>query len=133
MSVRLERVYEPSDPGDGERFLVERLWPRGLRRDALRLTAWLRDVAPSDALRRWFQHDPAKWPEFRARYREELARKPDAWAPLLAAARRGPVTLLFSARDPEQNSAVVLRDFLLEQLLGGSGSSQEDAASSSDL
>ncbi|MCX2726697.1 DUF488 domain-containing protein [Thermomicrobium sp. 4228-Ro] len=116
MPIRVKRVYEPADPSDGERYLVERLWPRGVRRDALQLTAWLRDVAPSDALRRWYGHDPAKWPEFQQRYRAELLANPSAWQPLLEAARRGVVTLLFSARDTERNSAVVLRAFLEEQL-----------------
>jgi len=114
--IRVKRVYEPADPVDGERYLVERLWPRGVRRDALQLTAWLRDVAPSDALRRWYGHDPARWPEFQRRYRAELLANPAAWQPLLEAARRGVVTLLFSARDTERNSAVVLRAFLEEQL-----------------
>ncbi len=116
MPIRVKRVYEPADPVDGERYLVERLWPRGVRRDALQLTAWLRDVAPSDALRRWYGHDPARWPEFQRRYRAELLANPAAWQPLLEAARRGVVTLLFSARDTERNSAVVLRAFLEEQL-----------------
>ncbi|GBD17542.1 hypothetical protein HRbin27_00024 [bacterium HR27] len=116
MPIRVKRVYEPADPGDGERYLVERLWPRGVRREALQLTAWLRDVAPSDALRRWYGHDPARWPEFQRRYRAELLANPAAWQPLLEAARRGVVTLLFSARDTERNSAVVLRAFLEEQL-----------------
>jgi len=116
MPIRVKRVYEPVDPSDGERYLVERLWPRGVRRDALQLTAWLRDVAPSDALRRWYGHDPTRWPEFQRRYRAELLANPAAWQPLLAAARRGVVTLLFSARDTERNSAVVLRAFLEEQL-----------------
>ncbi len=116
MPIRVKRVYEPVDPSDGERYLVERLWPRGVRREALQLTAWLRDVAPSDALRRWYGHDPARWPEFQRRYRAELLANPAAWQPLLEAARRGVVTLLFSARDTERNSAVVLRAFLEEQL-----------------
>jgi len=116
MPIRVKRVYEPVDPSDGERYLVERLWPRGVRRDALQLTAWLRDVAPSDALRRWYGHDPTRWPEFQRRYRAELLANPAAWQPLLEAARRGVVTLLFSARDTERNSAVVLRAFLEEQL-----------------
>ena len=116
MPIRVKRVYEPVDPSDGERYLVERLWPRGVRREALQLTAWLRDVAPSDALRRWYGHDPTRWPEFQRRYRAELLANPAAWQPLLEAARRGVVTLLFSARDTERNSAVVLRAFLEEQL-----------------
>ncbi len=100
-------------PQDGARVLVDRLWPRGLKKSALRLDAWLKDVAPSEALRRWFQHDAAKWPEFRRRYFAELDQHPKPWQQILAAAARGPVTLLFSARDTEHNNAVALRDFLL--------------------
>jgi uncharacterized protein YeaO (DUF488 family) len=110
--VRVKRVYERPAPGDGARFLVERLWARGVRRVALRLDGWLKDVAPSDALRRWFGHDPRKWTEFRSRYLAELKANPASWRPLVEAARRGTVTLLYSARDPERNSAVVLKAFL---------------------
>lgn len=116
MTIRIKRVYEPPAPDDGARFLVERLWPRGQTKAALALDAWLRDVAPSTALRQWFGHDPAKWAEFRQRYRAELAADPAAWCPLLEAARQGPVTLLYSARDTAHNGALVLRDFLREQL-----------------
>lgn len=116
MPIRVKRVYEPTAADDGARFLVERLWPRGKTKAALALDAWLRDVAPSTALRQWFGHDPAKWAEFRQRYRAELAADPTAWRPLLEAARRGPVTLLYSARDTAHNGALVLRDFLRERL-----------------
>lgn len=117
LHVRLKRVYEPVEPGDGARFLVERLWPRGLRREDAHLTAWLKDVAPSPELRRWFQHDPARWEEFQRRYRAELAEpaKQALVQELVAAARRGPVTLVFAARDTEHNAAVVLKD-LIEEL-----------------
>jgi uncharacterized protein YeaO (DUF488 family) len=91
---------------------VERLWARGVRRAGLRLDDWLKEVAPSDRLRRWFGHDPRKWTEFRSRYRAELAANPASWRPLVEAARHGAVTLLYSARDPERNSAVVLKAFL---------------------
>lgn len=114
--INLRRVYEPPRPGEGARYLVERLWPRGLSKEALQLDGWLREVAPSDALRRWFAHDPARWDEFRRRYFEELDRRPEAWQPLLEAARRGPVTLLFSARDPEHNNAVALKQYLEARL-----------------
>ena len=111
--VRLARVYD-ADPGDGApRYLVERLWPRGVRRDALPLTAWLSEVAPSTELRRWFGHDPDRWEEFRRRYAAELDARPSAWRPLADALAAGDVTLLYSARDTEHNSAVVLRDHLL--------------------
>jgi uncharacterized protein YeaO (DUF488 family) len=114
--IRVKRVYEPPDASDGARFLVERLWPRGLTREALRLDGWLKEVAPSHALRRWFGHDPAKWDEFQRRYRAELDERPEAWRPLLEAARRGDVTLLFSARDAEHNNAVALQRYLAEKL-----------------
>jgi uncharacterized protein YeaO (DUF488 family) len=110
--LKMKRVYDPPEAGDGVRFLVERLWPRGVRKDALRLDGWLRDAAPSDALRRWFRHDPARWQEFRGRYTRELDEHPHAWRPILEAARRGAVTLLYSARDTERNSALALKAYL---------------------
>ncbi len=116
--IRLKRVYEPAEPSDGRRFLVERLWPRGFKKDALKLDGWLKDVAPSDGLRRWFGHDPAKWVEFKARYFAELEARPGAWRPLLEAARAGDVTLLFSARDAGHNNAVALKEFLEARLEG---------------
>lgn len=114
--IRLKRAYDPPADDDGERYLVDRLWPRGVRKDDLRLTAWLKDAAPSADLRRWFGHDPAKWPEVRERYRRELEDHPGVWQPLLDAARRGTVTLVYAARDPEHNNAVVLREVLEERL-----------------
>jgi len=113
--IRLKRVYEPATTEDGQRFLVERLWPRGLKKEALKAEAWLKDVAPSDDLRRWFSHDPAKWSEFRRRYFAELDRDPAVAAPLLKAARQGTVTLLYSAHDTEHNNAVALKDYLESQ------------------
>lgn len=116
--IRVARTYdEPrARVADGKRFLVERLWPRGMKKEALDLDAWVKDVAPSAALRTWYGHDPARWEEFQRRYRAELDRNEAAWGPLLEAARAGTVTLLFSARDTERNSAVVLRDYLAERL-----------------
>ena len=108
--VKLKRVYEPPSRADGRRVLVERLWPRGLTRADADIAEWLRDLAPSDALRRWYGHDPAKWPEFRRRYRAEL-RTPERRRLLEALAehaRRGTVTLVFAARDEERNSARVV-------------------------
>ena len=113
--LKTKRVYEPAEPGDGLRFLVDRLWPRGIKKEALEMKAWLKDVAPSPALRKWFSHDPAKWAEFQRRYRAELEAHPDAWQPILKAAKQGNVTLLYSARDTEHNSAVLLKEFLEEQ------------------
>lgn len=110
--IRIKRAYEPFARGDGRRFLVERLWPRGMRKEALSLDAWEKDVAPSTELRQWFSHRVDRWEEFQRRYRRELGAHPDAWSPILEASRRGPVTLVYSAHDPEHNAAVVLRDYL---------------------
>ena len=110
--IRIKRVYDPPDHADGARFLVERLWPRGMKKEALQLDGWLKEVAPSDALRRWFGHDPARWEEFQRRYFAELEHKPTAWQPIVEAARRGHVTLLYSARDTERNNAVALKAYL---------------------
>jgi len=108
--IRLKRAYDPAEPEDGTRILVDRLWPRGLSRDAAKVDHWLKDVAPSTELRRWFGHDPAKWAEFRRRYDAELAHNP-ALEELRALMRRDKhVTLLSGARDVERNNAVVLRD-----------------------
>lgn len=110
--VTLKRVYDAPSPADGARFLVERLWPRGVSKEKLRLTAWLKDVGPSTALRQWFDHDPAKWSQFRTRYFRELDARPDSWRPVLAAARVGPVTLVYSSHDEEHNNAVALHEYL---------------------
>jgi uncharacterized protein YeaO (DUF488 family) len=110
--IAVKRVYVPAGPADGKRYLVERLWPRGIKKDALHLEGWLRELAPSTALRQWFHHDPRRWGAFRRRYAAELTQHPEAWRPLLREARRGRVTLLFSARDTEHNSAVALKAYL---------------------
>ncbi len=110
--MQTKRVYDAREPGDGTRFLVERLWPRGIRKESLGDAAWLREVAPSAELRRWFGHDPAKWDEFRRRYFEELDAEADAWRPILEAARQGNVALLYSARDTEHNNARALAEYL---------------------
>jgi uncharacterized protein YeaO (DUF488 family) len=116
-AVRIARAYEEPGAGDGYRVLVDRLWPRGVRKDALAIDAWTKEVAPSDELRRWFGHDPARWEEFVERYREELARPPAAElvGELVARAKRGPVTLVYGAKDEAHNQAVVLRDVIEEQ------------------
>ena len=103
---------EPVTRADGKRFLVERLWPRGLSKTKLRLDAWLKDVAPSTELRQWFGHDPKKWPQFRARYFRELDSRPDSWRPIVSAARGHPVTLAYSSHDEEHNNAVALKQYL---------------------
>ena len=110
--IHLKRAYDPAEPSDGTRFLIERLWPRGVKKTSLPIEAWLKDAGPSTELRKWFSHDPAKWDEFRQRYFEELTANPDAWKPILQAARRGTVTLIYSSHDTEHNNAVALQDFL---------------------
>ena len=113
--IRLSRVYDHKTPA-GRTFLVERLWPRGVRRTDLRLDGWCKDVAPSSELRKWFGHDPAKWAAFRRRYVAELDANPDGWQPLADAAAEDTLTLVYSARDRDHNNAVVLRDYLLARL-----------------
>ena len=112
--IRIKRTYEPRARGDGRRILVERLWPRGMKKESLQAQAWLKAVAPSTSLRKWFGHRPERWPEFRRRYRNELRANEDAWSPILEASKRGTVTLLYSAHDVEHNGAVVLREYLTE-------------------
>lgn len=115
-TIRLQRVYDEQETTTGPRFLVERLWPRGVRKEDLQLNGWLKEVGPSNELRVWFGHDPARWEGFRERYFAELDAKPDVWQPLLEAARQGDITLLYSTRDREHNNAVALRDYLLSKL-----------------
>jgi uncharacterized protein YeaO (DUF488 family) len=113
--IRIKRTYEARTRGDGRRILVERLWPRGMKKEAVAADAWLKDVAPSTALRRWFGHRVERWDEFRRRYRRELAANRSAWEPILEASRRGTVTLLYSAHDVLHNGAVVLREYLVKR------------------
>ncbi|MBU6398681.1 MAG: DUF488 family protein [Verrucomicrobia bacterium] len=119
--MRTQRVYAAPAATDGARYLVDRLWPRGLKKEAVSLAGWLKDVAPSAALRQWFRHQPAKWAEFQRRYIAELDARPAAWEPLLEAARRGPVTLVFGARDQAHNNAVALKAYLEKKLTGFRG------------
>jgi uncharacterized protein YeaO (DUF488 family) len=118
--IRVKRVYEPAEPEDGLRFLVDRLWPRGIKKELLKLDGWLRDAAPSDGLRHWYGHEPTRWVEFQRRYSDELDSRPGAWKPLLEAARSGDVTLLYSSRIKDINNAVALKGYL-EQKLDCSG------------
>lgn len=113
--IRIKRTYDPPARGDGRRVLVERLWPRGMKKEALAADAWLKEVAPSTELRKWFDHRVERWEEFRRRYRQELAANHGAWEPLLDAGARRTLTLLYSAHDVIHNGAVVLRDFLIER------------------
>ena len=114
--IRIKRVYEPVDPDDGTRVLVDRLWPRGISKEQVRLDIWQKDIAPSSELRKWFNHDPARWDEFRRRYFAELDKNSDAWKPLFKLAHSGNVTLLYSARDSEHNNAAVLKAYLESKL-----------------
>ena len=114
--IRVKRVHDPQEPDDGPRFLVDRLWPRGMKKADISMAGWLKEVAPSDELRRWFGHEPAKWADFCCRYHAELEENSEAWRPLLNMARQQDITLLFSAHDLERNNAVALKLFLEEQL-----------------
>lgn len=114
--IKLKRVYEPASSSDRPRYLVERLWPRGVKKTALHIDAWLKDVAPSTTLRRWFNHDPKKWDEFRRRYRRELDANLGAIEPLLKAAQRGLITLVYSSHDTEHNNAVALKEYVENKL-----------------
>ncbi|GAB4301076.1 MAG: DUF488 domain-containing protein [Roseovarius sp.] len=116
--IHLARAHALRDGAraEGARVLVDRLWPRGIAKADLALDLWARETAPSDELRRWFGHDPARWEEFVRRYREELEAKPEAVEELLALCRKGPVTLIFAARDEAHNNAVALRDWLAGRL-----------------
>jgi uncharacterized protein YeaO (DUF488 family) len=117
--INLKRAYLPPAPDDGFRVLVERLWPRGLKKEALALDLWLKDIAPSPELRRWFGHDPAKWEEFCRRYWAELAGRPATLALLREKVREGRVTLVYGSRDEEHNAAVALRKFLAGEATAG--------------
>jgi uncharacterized protein YeaO (DUF488 family) len=110
--IQIKRTYDPPARGDGRRILVERLWPRGMKKEALAGASWMKEVAPSTELRKWFNHQVERWPSFRQRYNEELDANPGAWQPILDASRRGTVTLLYSAHDTAHNGAIVLRDYL---------------------
>jgi uncharacterized protein YeaO (DUF488 family) len=110
--IKLKRAYDPISRTDGRRFLVERLWLRGLTKAKVHVAAWLKEVGPSTALRKWFVHDPAKWDTFRTRYARELDSRPEAWQPIVSAARRGTVTLVYSSHDAAHNNAVALQQYL---------------------
>ena len=110
--IKIKRTYDPPARGDGRRILVERLWPRGMKKEALAADVWMKEVAPSTELRKWFDHRVERWDEFRRRYRDELNANADAWKPILEAGESRPVTLLYSAHDVLHNGAIVLRDYL---------------------
>jgi uncharacterized protein YeaO (DUF488 family) len=118
--IRVKRAYDGSEPSGGVRVLVDRLWPRGRKKEDLGITEWLKDLAPSAELRRWFAHDPGRWLEFKERYFAELDENRAAWQPILKAARSADVTLVYGARDREHNNAVALKEYL-ERKLGALG------------
>ncbi len=111
-TIRVKRAYETADPKDGCRVLVDRLWPRGVTKEAAHIDLWLKDIAPSAELRKWFNHEPARWREFEKRYAREVEQHPEALAELMARLRKGPVTLVFGARDEAHNNAVALKEFV---------------------
>ena len=111
-----KRTYDPPAAADGSRFLVDRLWPRGVTKAALSIKAWQKDAAPSSDLRHWYHHEPEQWDEFRKRYFAELTANPSAWEPLVEAARKGSITLLYSSKNEERNNAEVLKEFLTRHL-----------------
>tara|TARA_R110000823_G_scaffold144958_3_gene275052 strand:- start:3633 stop:4052 length:420 start_codon:yes stop_codon:yes gene_type:complete len=113
--IQLKRIYDPVEDEDGMRILVDRIWPRGVRKAHARLDWWARELAPSTELRKWFGHDPERWAEFRRSYRDELAQAPEGLSKLLDYCRQGTVTLVFGARDRKHNQAVALREVLLEE------------------
>lgn len=111
--VRLKRPYEPPAASDGTRVLIDRLWPRGVRKDAAALDLWLKDIGPSTELRKWFGHEPSRWAEFRRRYADEIAQKPQLLAQLRDIARQGVLTMVYSAHDVQHNDALVLQELIL--------------------
>ena len=112
LMLKLKRVYDPYAKADGMRVLVDRLWPRGMKKEEAGVDLWLKEIAPSDALRKWFSHEPAKWQEFKKRYRKELEDRQDMIEDLRKEAQKGTVTLLFAAKDSERNNAVALKEVI---------------------
>jgi uncharacterized protein YeaO (DUF488 family) len=112
-NVKLKRAYDPPAPDDGTRILVDRLWPRGVSKAHAAIDQWMKEIAPSTALRKWFSHDPVRWREFRRRYAKEVHDQPELLGELRDLARKGPITLVYAARDTEHNDAVELRDLIL--------------------
>lgn len=112
MSIKVKRIYESAADNDGTRVLVDRLWPRGVKKEDAALDDWVKELGPSTELRQWFDHDADKWSEFQRRYKAELKSQEDLWKPLLQRARKHRVTLLFGARDEAHNNAVALKAFL---------------------
>ncbi|MFA5072601.1 MAG: DUF488 domain-containing protein [Nitrospirota bacterium] len=110
--IKLKRIYEKPEKGDGYRILVDRLWPRGVSKERAALDLWLKEIAPSDSLRKWFSHDPEKWSEFKKKYKAELKANEEDVTQLKSLARKGTITLLYAAKDEEHNEALVIKDFI---------------------
>jgi uncharacterized protein YeaO (DUF488 family) len=110
--IKIKRIYDPVSEDDGKRILVDRLWPRGLKKDEIKIDEWLKEIAPSNELRKWFSHDPSKWQEFKNKYKKELNIKSEITEKLRVEAKKRQVTLLFSAKDVEHNNAVVLKEVI---------------------
>jgi uncharacterized protein YeaO (DUF488 family) len=110
--LKIKRVYDPVSPDDGKRVLVDRLWPRGIKKEKAQIDEWLKEISPSNELRKWYSHDPAKWAEFKKRYQEELVEKSDLLKKIKAEAKKQTVTLLFSTKELELNNAVALKEIL---------------------
>jgi uncharacterized protein YeaO (DUF488 family) len=127
-NIKLKRAYDRPNAGDGTRVLIDRLWPRGVRKADAAIDQWIKDIAPSTSLRKWFGHDPARWQEFRRRYAAEVREHPETLNELRNMARRGPITLVFSAHDELHNDAVVLRDLLLGRQVRPKSKSTSSAA-----
>lgn len=116
MNIRIKRVYEPSEASDGKRVLIDRLWPRGLTKEKAKVDLWLKDIAPSTTLRKWFGHDPTKWNEFKTRYHRELTENNESASKLVEQLKKGRVTLVYGAKDEEHNDAVVLKEYLAKKV-----------------
>ena len=117
--IKVKRVYEPPSEEDGKRYLVDRLWPRGIKKEKLVISGWLKDIAPSDGLRKWFGHKPERWEEFKRKYHKELEGKTDTLGPILEALKEDNVTLLFGAKDVFHNNAVALKEYIERNFLSG--------------
>ncbi len=110
--IKIKRIYDPASPDDGKRIYIDRLWPRGMKKEEVKIDEWLKEISPSDSLRKWFGHDPSKYPEFKKRYRKELEKHSEILERIRKEGKKEIVTLLFSAKDVEHNNATVMRDIL---------------------
>jgi uncharacterized protein YeaO (DUF488 family) len=110
--IKVKRIYDPPAPDDGKRILIDRLWPRGMKKEEAHIDEWLKEISPSNELRKWYSHDPAKWPEFKKRYRAEISKQTELLKRIKNEGKRGTVTLLFSTKELELNNAVALKEIL---------------------